>query len=82
MIGIDELNTIALSVEEAMKRVLDETGDNMRGMVSVDVRLPHADMSEIDRRLYVSNNGTDADFVPGDEVEIDFYGIRFRITSD
>lgn len=82
MISLNDLNDFAIGVEEKLKEILDETNVNLRDKVEISVRLPHSNMSEIDRQLYVINNGTDADFTPGDEVEITFYGIKFRIESE
>lgn len=77
MIEIEDLCNVALTIDKALKEISSNKKEITNPMVTLEV--PKLTLMDIDKKLYMMTNDTDACYVPGDKVECTMLGIRFCI---
>lgn len=80
MIEIEDLCNMALAMDKAIKEV--ERGKKEIKDPAITIRVPKLTMLDIDKKLYMMTNDTDACYVPGDKVECTMLGIRFCVLPE
>ena len=77
MIEIEDLCNVALAVDKAFKAVTKDKKEISNPMITIEV--PKLTLLDLDKKLYMMTNETDACYVPGDKVECTMLGIRFCV---
>ena len=77
MIEIEDLCKVALVMDKALKDIGKEKYEITNPMVTIEV--PKLALMDLDKKLYILTNETDAGYVPGDKVECAMLGIRFCV---
>lgn len=80
MIEIEDLCNMALAMDKVIKEV--EMGKKEIKDPAITIRVPKLTMLDIDKKLYMMTNDTDACYVPGDKVECTMLGIRFCVLPE
>lgn len=80
MIEIEDLCNMALAMDKAIKEV--ERGKKEIKDPAITILVPKLTMLDIDKKLYMMTNDTDACYVPGDKVECTMLGIRFCVLPE
>lgn len=80
MIEIDTLCNIALTLDKVIKSS-DKDKKEIKE-TTLTIRVPRLTMLDIDKKLYMMENETDACYVPGDKVECTILGIRFCVLPE
>lgn len=77
MIEIEDMCKLALSLDKGIKELGKEKDEISN--VSVTMEVPKLELLDLDKKLYMLENETDAGYVSGDKVECTMLGIRFCV---
>ncbi len=80
MIEIEDLCKMALAIDKSIKEV-DKDKKEIKSP-TITIKVPKLTMLDIDKKLYMMTNDTDACYVPGDEVECTMLGIQFCVLPE